>query len=93
MLRFILSIAVLGTLSCSKDVPVSPPYAGKAIADDVASDRAALEVFYKATGGDNWKDNTNWLSENALASWHGVHVSSTGRVDGLLLQNNRQSVV
>ena len=37
MLRFILSIAVLGySDQCSKDVPVSPPYAGKAIADDVA---------------------------------------------------------
>ena len=71
MLRFILSIAVLGTLSCSKDAPVSPPSAGKAIADDVASDRAILETFYKATGGDNWKDNTNWLSENAasLLAW------------------------
>ena len=89
MLRFILSIAVLGTLSCSKDVPVSPPYAGKAIADDVASDRAALEVFYKATDGDNWRNNTNWLSENPLDSWHGVVVSSTGRVYRLLLQNNK----
>ena len=88
MLRFILSIAVLGTLSCSKDAPVSPPSAGKAIADDVASDRAILETFYKATGGDNWKDNTNWLSENALASWHGVGADSKGRVYGLWLQNN-----
>ena len=56
MLRFFLSIAVFGTLACSKDAPVSPPRAGKASAGDVASDRAVLEVFYKATGGDNLKD-------------------------------------
>ena len=88
MLRFILSIAVLGTLFCSKDAPVSPPSAGKATADDIASDRAVLEVLYKATDGDNWKDNTNWLSENPLASWHGVGTDSKGRVDGLWLQDN-----
>ena len=88
MLRFILSIAVLGTLSCSKDAPVSPPRAGKAIADNIASDRAALLAFYKATGGDNWKDNTNWLSENSLASWHGVYTDSTGRVRYIDLRDN-----
>ena len=88
MLRFVLSIAVLGTLSCSKDSPVSPPQAGKAIADDAASDRAALVAFYKATGGDNWKNNANWLSEKPLASWHGVSTDSEERVKFLALTNN-----
>ena len=87
MLRFILSIAVLGTLSCSKDAPVSPPQAGKAIADDAASDRAVLEAFYKATDGDNWKDNTNWLSEKPLASWHGIYTTA-GRVKSIELRDN-----
>ena len=87
MLRFILSIAVFGALSCSKDAPVSPPQAGKAIAGDVASDRAVLEVFYKATGGDNWKDNTNWLSEKSLTAWHGVNTTA-GRVKSIELQDN-----
>ena len=88
MLRFVLSIAVFGTLSCSKDSPVSPPRAGKAIADDVTSDRAVLVAFYKATGGDNWKNNTNWLSEKPLASWHGVSTDSTGRVRSIELTEN-----
>ena len=87
MLRFLLSIAVLGILSCSKDAPVSPPQAGKAIADDVASDRAVLEAFYKATDGDNWKDNTNWLSEKPLASWHGIYTTA-GRVKSIELRDN-----
>ena len=88
MLRFILSIAVFGTLSCSKDAPVSPARAGKAIADDVASDRAALVASYKATNGDNWKDNTNWLSEKSLAFWYGVSTDSEGRVKSLQLKDN-----
>ena len=88
MLRFILAIAVFGTLSCSKDAPVSPPRAGKARADDVASDRAALVASYKATNGDNWKDNTNWLSEKSLAFWYGVSTDSEGRVKSLQLEDN-----
>ena len=88
MLRFILSIAVLGTMSCSKDAPVSSSRAGKVAADNVASDQAALLAFYRATGGDNWKDKTNWLSENSLASWHGVYTDSTGRVRYIDLRDN-----
>lgn len=34
--------------------------------------RAALVAFYKATDGDNWKDNTNWLSDKPLNEWYGV---------------------
>ena len=88
MLRFILFIAVFGTLSCSKDAPVSSPQARKAIADDVASDRAVLMAFYKATDGDNWNDNTNWLSEKPLGSWYGVDTDSKGRVRVLGLDRN-----
>ena len=88
MLCLILSLLVLGTMSCSKDAPVSPPRAGKATADDAASDRETLVAFYKATGGDNWKDNTNWLSADSLASWHGVVTDSEGRVKSLALIDN-----
>ena len=39
-------------------------FAADAVAQDAAaSDRAALEAIYRATGGDNWTDNANWLSE------------------------------
>ena len=52
------------------------------------SDRVALEAFYRATGGDDWKDNTNWLSDEPLGEWHGVRVDRTGRVKYLKLYNN-----
>ena len=51
------------------------------------SDRAALEALYHATRGDDWKDNTNWLSNEPLEEWYGVGVRS-GRVNDLALDNN-----
>ena len=52
------------------------------------SDRVALEAFYHATGGDDWTDNTKWLSDEPLSEWYGVDVERSGRVDGLSLRNN-----
>ena len=31
-----------------------------------AADRTALEAIYGATGGDDWTNNTNWLSSAPL---------------------------
>ena len=51
-------------------------------------DRAALVAFYNATGGPDWTNNDNWLTDAPLDDWHGVHVSA-GRVVVLeLLRNN-----
>ena len=50
-----------------------------------ASDRAALEALYRATGGDSWTDNTNWLSAAPLGDWYGVETNEQGRVSGLRL--------
>ena len=52
------------------------------------SDRVALEAFYRATGGDDWNDNTNWLSHEPLAEWYGVEVDGSGRVIYLELEDN-----
>ncbi|MXX71652.1 MAG: hypothetical protein F4Y73_07300, partial [Gemmatimonadetes bacterium] len=51
------------------------------------SDRAALEALYHATRGDDWKDNTNWLSDKPLEEWYGVQTRG-GRVDYLNLGKN-----
>ncbi len=51
------------------------------------TDREILEIFYEATGGDDWDDNTNWLTDADLDEWHGVTVRS-GRVRYLQLRNN-----
>ena len=52
------------------------------------SDRIALEAFYRATGGDDWTDNANWLSDAPIGEWYGVDVEGSGRVDNLRLRDN-----
>ena len=51
------------------------------------SDRAALVVLYNATGGANWTNNTNWLTDAPLSEWFGVTTQSS-RVVGLRLAGN-----
>ena len=55
---------------------------------DTAADRNALEALHVATGGDNWRENDNWLSDAPLSRWHGVDVNGYGRVTELRLENN-----
>ena len=55
------------------------------------SDRAALEAFYHAMGGDDWMDNTNWLSDAPLDEWYGVDANENGRVRYLELEDNNLS--
>ena len=52
-------------------------------------DRAALIAFYEATGGSNWKNKTNWLTDAPSDEWHGVEVDAFGRVTAIRLENNR----
>ena len=53
-----------------------------------AADRAALETLYHATGGPNWTNNTNWLSDSPLSEWYGVAIDGDGRVMALDLGFN-----
>ena len=53
------------------------------------TDREILEIFYDATGGPNWTNNANWLTDAPLRNWHGVEVDGEGRVSGIgLFRNN-----
>ena len=55
---------------------------------DAATDRAALVDFYNATGGANWTNHANWLSNAPLGEWHGVNTDDAGRVTDLRLLEN-----
>ncbi len=46
----------------------------------IAGDRDVLEALYEATGGANWRNDHNWLSEAPLGHWHGVQTDDRGRV-------------
>ena len=55
----------------------------------VAGNRAALVALYNATGGANWTDNTNWLTDAPLYQWYGVSADPNGRVIHLYLDSNQ----
>ena len=56
-------------------------------------DCAALVALYEATDGDNWKDNTHWMSDRPLDEWYGVTTDDDGRVTHLELGGNDLSGV
>ena len=58
---------------------------------NVTADRAALVALYNATGGVNWTNNTNWLSNEPLSEWHRVETDEDGRVTALRLVANELS--
>ena len=53
-----------------------------------ATDREALVALYRTTGGPNWSDHTNWLSDTPLSEWYGVDTDRNGRVMRLSLGDN-----
>ena len=56
---------------------------------DSPEDRAVLVQVHSATGGANWTNNTNWLSERFTREWYGVTNDTNGRVHGLFLGSNQ----
>ncbi len=52
------------------------------------SDREILVKLYKATDGENWLKQDNWLTDAPLGSWFGVSVDLYGRVTRLQLGAN-----
>ena len=55
---------------------------------NAASDRAALEALYDATGGPGWTDRTNWNTSAPPGEWFGVTTDAAGRVTRLELPGN-----
>ena len=58
---------------------------------DSREDKAVLALLYSATNGENWKDNSNWLSGRPIREWYGVTNDADGRVTGLYLSENQMS--
>ena len=52
---------------------------------------ALLVALYEATNGDEWADNTNWLSDKPLDEWYGVKTDRNGLVIHLRLSSNQLS--
>ena len=70
----------------------SQPTTGPPMAQTSAeTDREALVALYNATGGPNWNNNNNWLSNVLTSEWEGVITDVNGRVSGLSLYENQLS--
>ncbi|MYN65424.1 MAG: hypothetical protein F4X11_10400 [Acidobacteria bacterium] len=54
------------------------------------TDREILEIFYDATGGPNWTNSDNWLSDTPLRDWFGVYADGE-RLEHLFLSGNNLS--
>ena len=67
-----------------------PSHEGTGVECAPLSDREILEIFYEATGGPNWTNNDNWLTDAPLRTWYGVGVGD-GRVLRLALNANNLS--
>ena len=85
ILSLVLALAAPGVLlACDPDQPDElyvPP----------ATNREALVALYKATGGPNWRNSKNWLSNAPVGEWYGVDTDVIGRVIELKLSGNRLS--
>ena len=51
-------------------------------------DRESLEALYNATGGSDWRNQDNWMTNSPLAEWYGVTASRDGKVTELELVHN-----
>ena len=65
-----------------------PPLPGKTSPE---TDRQALIALYDATDGENWRNDTNWLSDAPTGEWSGVTTNAEGRVIELDLDGNQLS--
>ena len=87
-------VAAIGTLAACRGNSVlevastTAPSPESAPAYTPASDRVALVALYQATGGANWRNSDNWLSEAPLDEWYGVTTDRSGRVIELALFEN-----
>lgn len=70
--------ATIGGITATATVTVTVAATGSA-----ATDREALVALYEATGGPNWVNNENWLTDAPLGEWFGVTTNHERRVVAL----------
>lgn len=50
----------------------------QSIGQALQQDSTVLVELYNSTNGPEWINNTNWLTNNPLHTWHGITLSATG---------------
>ncbi len=82
-----------GTGLCSADTPAFRDWLATITSHEgtgecVYTDRDVLAALYRTTGGTEWKNGANWLTDEPLGAWHGVTTDNSGSVTDLLLSDN-----
>ena len=65
-----------------------PQHEGTEVQCPPLSDRGILIALYDATGGPEWTNSGDWLTDAPLGEWYGVSTDAGSRVVGLDLQLN-----
>ncbi|MDE0356330.1 MAG: M66 family metalloprotease [Gammaproteobacteria bacterium] len=65
-----------------------PQHEGTGAQCPALTDREILAALYHATGGANWENGDNWVTDAPLSEWHGVGTNAEGRVTRLDLRWN-----
>ena len=68
-----------------------PSHEGTDVECAPLSDREILEAFYDRSGGPEWTNSDNWLTDRPLRDWHGVEVDGQGRITRINLTYNNIS--
>ena len=68
-----------------------PSHTGTGVECAPLTNREILVALYQATGGTEWGDAENWLTDAPLGDWYGVSVDAQGRVTALHLAENNLS--
>ena len=63
-------------------------YGSSCAPEDSLEDREVLVELYNALDGENWTNNTGWLTERPIREWYGVINDASGQVTGLVLDWN-----
>jgi len=85
---FRIPIAVIAVIALTIGLEVPQLFASSLLQTTATTDREALVALYRATDGDNWTNNRNWLENARLGTWHGVTTDRNGRVVELDLSEN-----
>ena len=73
-------MCVPGSASFQRWLSAVPSHEGTGAECPPISNREVLEALYDATGGSDWTNNENWLTDAPLEDWHGVEADDQGRV-------------
>ena len=67
---------------------IAEVYGSSCAPEDSFDDREVLVQLFNSLDGENWTNNTNWLTERPIREWYGVISDASGRVTGLVLDWN-----